>query len=64
MANEHEALSSSVLILIDMVSLSVVVLFETRLNILWNQLNIALQMVWCFNRCVNTVLFLTGKGHK
>lgn len=36
MTDEHEALSSSMLILIGMVSLSAVVLFKTCLNILWN----------------------------
>jgi len=45
MADEHEALSSGMLILIGMVSLSVVVLLKICLNILWNQLNTTLQMV-------------------
>lgn len=64
MANKHEALSSCMLILIATVSLLAVVLFKTCLKTLWNQLTITLQMTRCFNRCVNTLLFLTGKGHK
>lgn len=64
MANKHEALSSSMLTLIAMVSLLVVVLFKTCFNTLWNQLTISLQMIRCFNRCVNTLPFLTGKGRK
>lgn len=47
-----------------MVSLSKMVLFKMCPNILWNQLDITSQMVWCFNRCVNTMLFLPGKGHR
>lgn len=56
MANEYEALSSSMLTLIGMVSLTVVVLFKAHLNIFWNQLNITLQVVWFQQMCKHHAL--------